>query len=566
MLHRLAPLAPLALLLLGLPGNAHATGAVLPTGGSKLAPSAVHLAVASDGTRTTRWASLALPAGGRHAWLVPARPGALVDLAGEPLLEALDEATAVRVLKPSGPAPCVTAYAPYEVMSEPLPSERATPGGATVLASVEELSRFAGEQGLSFPRSLEGRVFRDGFVLVAFLFEASAGPRRTPVVRVSDRGPSLLPLVLTQAGARPTSVTAWVLGQGSMTAGTPVTLAPRELLWGAKGSNYLALRQTALAAFRGFGWLTESAGHDLAFGGAGTTPEGLPLPSLVERYAARVAGNPEEAQACSSALGRLANQTGRFAVGCGAGAALQLPGGSGCIPAAADLDLTLATCGSLQDDLALALSGQQPAGFAVTRTAGLIPAEEYGTDVTLAEGPPRPPLLRASGYDSACEFPDASLAPPLPNTGGSNAGPGAAPGQGGLPYDPGPQYASGSSCSGNSTVYYDTSDEPSGCSGGSSSSSGDSSGSGGSSDEPGCGGDTVGGDNDGSSSDGCKGDSDSSGSSSDSCKSDSSNDSCKSDSSQASRRKIPSRSPVSRGAILFAALALPLRRLFRKPG
>ena len=93
-----ASIVALALLA---PSEARAGGAVLgetrATG-----PVAIRVATSSDGARTTRWQSVVVPAGERIAWLVPARPGARIDFAGEPFFAALDESTTVHVARPRG--------------------------------------------------------------------------------------------------------------------------------------------------------------------------------------------------------------------------------------------------------------------------------------------------------------------------------------------------------------------------------------------------------------------------------------------------------------------------------
>ncbi len=542
---------------------AHAGGATLGTDPRGLAPLGLRVALSSDGARSTRWQMAVLPPGEPVAWLVPARPGAVLDLAGEPFFAALNDATRVRVARPPSAGTANAAGAlcgpdgDLEVVRDEVPQERATPSAAqpTLLTTEAELARFATERGFALPAGLAGRAFRDGFALIALTFDAGARPSSTPVVRVTDEGAPTLPLLLTRALGSPIPVTAWVLGESPAQLGAAVDLPAAEIVWSPLGSNYLAARERAVAKYRGFGFLTEGASHELVFGGFAPSAA---QPALVETFAARVARTTPEAAACADALGRLRNAPVRFGRVCGAGALGRVPGpGDACAPAAGDADVTLATCGTTDDDLALAFSGKRVDRLSLTRAYGLIPTGTYGALVGIEPGAERATTVTSGAFDPSCGTATSPAAPRPPAT-----SPTAAPtqrGSGTSRDDGAEQTYEGSGCSGGGAVAVDTSsdtDTSDSCGGGSSSSSDDAA-----SSDSGCGGDTVGGDNDGAG-DACA--SDSSSSSGDSCGGGSSGDDCSGADAAPKRSGRSGKSPVSRAALALFALALPLRRLLRK--
>jgi hypothetical protein len=557
---RSIPLVAASILALALlaPSEARAGGAVLgeprATG-----PVAIRVATSSDGTLTTRWQSVVVPAGERIAWLVPARPGARIDFAGEPFFAALDESTTVHVARPRGGTAACGPEGSLEAISDVPPNERTQrePAGPSLLADEAELRRFAQEQGFTVPSGFGARAFRNGFSWLAIPFASSARATTTPVVRVTDDGPPSLPLVLASAVSNDVEITAFVVSEGSAQIGSNATFADGALTWSAWGSNYRSARTSTLLGYRGFGFLTEASGHDLVFGPRGMLPNGTFAPTLVSAYASRIARTPAESAACASTLLRMTNHPVRFGAVCPEGSVARLPPENECVPKAGDADISLAACGGTELDLALALSGKRIDRIAVTRAAGLLPAGSLGSFVGFAEGQHKEPLVTAK-LDDLClpavpfaQPPGPSQSPP-PRRGGT----GVASSED--PEATGTSYSSGG-CSGGTVYASDTDTSDTSDTSSDSCSSSDTTDSG-ASDDSGCGGDTVGGDNDGSS-DACSSDSSSS-DSSDSCSS-GSGDSC--DSPDASLRKGKrGKSPMSRAAFLIVALALPMRRLFRK--
>lgn len=537
-------------------GPARASGLVL--GERATGPVSLRVAASSDGTLTTRWQSMVVPAGQRVAWLVPVRPGARVDLTGDAFLAALDEATAVQVARPRGGTAACGPEGQIETIANELPTEQAQKESETpfLLANEAELQQFATSQGLVVPKGASTRAFRDGFSLLALTFESRARPTTTPVVRVTDDGPVSLPLVLADSLATDVELTTYVIAEGAVQVGSRATLPWGAVTWGLSGSTYRDERSKLLVSHRGFGFLTEAAGHDLVFGPRALLPDGTLPPSLAATYASRVARTPAESASCAAALARMTNHPVRFGVVCPPGALAAVPPESACVAKAGDSDVTTAMCGTAQDDLAIALSGKRIDRIAVTRAAGLLLAGSLGSYVGTASAEEKDPVVTAKLAETC--LPPSQLEPPGPSAPPRRTGAG---GTVSSTQDPGPSYTyDNGGCSSGGAVYVGsgsstTSSSDTGSDDSCSSSGTESS----DSDDAGCGGDTVGGDNDGSS-DACS--SDSSSDSSDSCDS-GSGDSC--DSPDASNRKgKPGKSPMSRAAFIIVALALPLRRLFRK--
>lgn len=558
LLPRLTTIAGAALAAcLGVGGTAKAGGMVV--GGT--GPVSMRVAASSDGTRTTRWQAVVVPPGERVTWLVPARPGARVDLGGEAFMRALDETTAVRVVRPNGGTTACGPEGVFETIDEGTPNERADLDGApVVLTGGADLDALAAARGLSLPAGLSARAFRDGFQLVALSFQPSARPTTTPVVRVTDDGPMSLPIVLGHAATRDVTVTTYVIAEGSQSVGTRVALPETQVTWGMRGSSYRTAREAALAPYRGFGFLTEAAGHDLVFGPRPSLPEGTLPPSLVSAYAMRVSRSPQEAAACASTLAAMTNHPVRFGTACSRGELARLAPEAECTDTSGGADVTHATCGTSSDDLAVALAGKRIDAIAVTRAVGIVPAGSTGGLVAIAPGSAKEPTVTPR-LDETCLPPTPFRPTPSPSSAPPFASDWPTPEQ---PSPATPRYKSTYSdgCGGGTMVVTDTTSDTTyedtgasdSCSSDTSDSSSDSS-----SDDVGCGGDTVGGDNDGSS-DACS--SDSSSDSSDSCSS-SSGDSCDSPETR-NHKGRRGKSPVSRAAFLVVALLLPLRRMAKK--
>ena len=166
-------------LALLLASDAGAVGGVIGPAGESLTVAEARYAVAISPAETTRWASIKLQSfPGAMAWLIPIRPGARVDEASDAWFEALELATAPRIVPTSS---CATsAAAATEIVGLPnrVTTERSLE--STVIDDVPALRAFASARGLELAPEIERR-FEDlherGFLLAAFLY-AGSGVRR----------------------------------------------------------------------------------------------------------------------------------------------------------------------------------------------------------------------------------------------------------------------------------------------------------------------------------------------------------------------------------------------------
>ncbi|MDB4946830.1 MAG: Endo,4-beta-xylanase precursor [Labilithrix sp.] len=573
------PVAAATLLTAALLFSSHAAratgGALPPAGMSEATTLDLEVAVAASTEGSTRWSRLTVGGPFTVLWLVPVRPGAALDWASDAWLDSLEAASAPRILPPEGePVGCL--FGPKAEETERWGQRGATtyPRTLAYQPTAGAARTYARDRGFGVSAAVAARIdgtYAAGYGLVALEVTAGQEIVSTPTLRVSDDGPAVLPFALSGSSRASVRLTALIVGEGG--ASVPEVVEPAPVLWTARGSDHAARRLEALAAAPGLSWIRESASHDALFDGVVVDAATSIRPAAGAYFDA--AGGPQHA-ACEQAARSVGTASGHVGRSCASGALLRVPGGTGCQPTAGSIDPALLTCGGA-DDLALALAGAAPGSAALTRLVGFVPQGRFGADVAITTGQALvSPAQRASSYAPCGLNQPAASAP-------------SAPAERPHHYE----HAEGA-CSGStsSVVYEDTGEEETiaddSCGGDSSttSTSSDSTASDDGTDDS----------SDDSSTDDSSTD-DSSGwdtkddtSSSDSCSSstdstsDSSDDSCSSSSSSSSndgcssgpdarpkasgmqhrgKRKHRGSSPMSRYALLFVALVLPLRRGLR---
>ncbi|HVJ93940.1 MAG TPA: hypothetical protein VM580_29325, partial [Labilithrix sp.] len=141
---------------LACPTSVEAAGAVLPASD---APDAafvdMRMAVAFTPTGTIRWSEVTVPAATRAMWLVPVRPGAAVDWAPTPWLDALDGATAPRILPPSTPSACPSTPELPAAWTKPRAKLPASP--LAIQTTADELAVHVAERGYRMSLTLAER-------------------------------------------------------------------------------------------------------------------------------------------------------------------------------------------------------------------------------------------------------------------------------------------------------------------------------------------------------------------------------------------------------------------------
>ena len=523
-----------------------------PPGAAQLAD--VEIAIASTPSRTTRWARLRVTgSASAFVWIVPVRPGAMLDVATDAWIEALEASTAPRVLPPTVASACATPR-DVEVTASTQHALTRGPSETNVVADVASLESALTGWGFTLPSDLRSSVMTviaTGDRLALLLFTAVASTTTTATVRVVDDAPAAIPLLLTHGAANDVHVTAYSIATGRSDVGAlpSLELNPAAVRWKQDGtSTYRAARDAALASASN-AWLVEASGQSPLF--ALRTFDGGAIPPLADSYFARAGAYGDttlDAASCASAA-RAQAASGRLVTSaCPRGALARVAGPHGaptCTEGSSAIELSpdVFRCGGLADDLAHAFSAQAPATTWVTRVAGLVPAGVYGLDAPIASSaaPERPTVIVASGYDFICSD-------PRPPGGSGTGGGGSGNGGGGTPLPPAPTPGVGAVVESDPPV--DSAD---------SAASGD--GCDGSSASGGCGGDTTASTSDASSSDSC-GSSSSSDSSTSGCGG-SSSSSTPSDCAIVGRSPTPRKSPMSRAALALLALAAVLRRVGR---
>jgi hypothetical protein len=537
------------------PGRAIAAGAVVGREGETAVLTSARLAVAIAPARHTLWAQVSVSGVGRgFAWIVPVRAGGRIDLASDAWLDALDAATTPVVLPPSAIDPAVECVAPAPQVVPPATSPRSTePAASGVFIDVATLTAFVQGAGYTMPQDLTtalGAHFASGSSVFAATYASAALPTHT--LRIVDDGPPLLPFALSATAASDTPVTAFVVASAGATAGaSPLVTDPTSISWSSDGtSTYVSARDALLATWDGARWYTETASPDLLFGGAVVLGQ-VVLPAAIGNYfelASSYGDASADPAACAMAAAVIRSESIRRPDGCPPGALGVVPGPGPCSPPEGGVEdagdgaaddggeagpgaVDGLECGGA-DDAALALASLAPASAWVSRIDGLITATSasdvpLSIESTLARAPSR---VATSGGPSCNRAP-----PPVPTS--SPTWPPSTPSEPSTAYVPPPDNpapataaaaaegcgAAADGCSSSSDPSDDGSDGSSACSS-QPSSEGDDSG--------GCG---------------------------------SSTDSSASDCT-AGRRTRGKRSPVSRVLVLFAAVAVVVRRHNRPRG
>ncbi len=460
----------------------------------------VRFAESASGLRTARWASLhVVGSAASFAWIVPVTGSAYVDATSDAWLEALEAATAPRIVPPGAPPPCgqaggVDTEGTLDHVSTLAPtSVTVAPDGAT-LSMVLAMDGFAPDPALTSALATTSAV--PGTAFVVLVYANPPADAFTQTIRVVDANPPDVPLSLVQGASPSTTVTAYLFSAaGTVVPDVTVDVGTQPVLWTGYGtSNYGPLSAASLYSTPG-SWVVDTASHGVVFG-ATALPAGQIVPALDTVYFGRAAtyGDLPDASGCLAGATQAAASSASQAFACPAGALARVSAG-GCEEAVApgEVDPGLLRCGGTADDLAVALSGLPPGSAWLTRARTVVLGGSLGSDhsVQPTPGAPLGPVFSASAYAFSCETPVGS-------TGGGAGGGSPPPASSGSSTSTGTGTAAGDLASG----VADAAASSDGCSCGSDNGSeGDSSGSCGgdssSSDGGGCSGGSSGGDSGG---------------------------------------------------------------------
>ncbi|WP_050429432.1 DUF2330 domain-containing protein [Chondromyces crocatus] len=482
---RFALLAFTPLTLAALPGDAHASGAWLPSAGQ--APVEQRVAVAVGPSRTTVWTSMRFDgSAGPVGVVIPVPSLSSLDLSSDAWLEALDVATAPRIFPPAGergtcPADPAAPDAVHVVCDED-PTQTLSPTEITVLEDAGAVALWAAQGGLTLsPGTASALGGVQGKRFVAARFVAPGGAALTRTLRVVLPGVEpVLPLALTQATAGDVLVTAWFIGEGraALPESMPVSVNEEALTWNAATleSDYEDERMAALVAAGPEGAVLECSSHDalarnVSLGGA-VSIEGV-VTSYFERAKSYGDGDASSS-ACTAAAAVALSSSARVSWSCPRAAQGVVDGMDSCVESGApgEIDPERLRCGAGADDLAVALSGMAGQEARLTRYTLRIPSNQRGVDQPLdfTPGPPVSPVLTADSVSTEdCEGGVSSSSSSSSSTGGSSSGGGTGVPSGGaggtIFYDETfvPTYM-GCGCSGTADTA-DTTYDDGGCSG-----------------------------------------------------------------------------------------------------
>ncbi|WP_437689542.1 DUF2330 domain-containing protein [Sorangium sp. So ce176] len=407
-MHRRSLALALPAVLLSFSGDALAAGALLPGAGQASVEQRV--AVAAGPERTTIWTSLRFQgASGPVALVVPVPPLAALDVSSDAWLEALEAATAPRVLPPEGVGPYCPgeggAPAPFDVTGRLAHEATLKPVEVTVLADVDAVAQWAASAGLALsPETAAQLGALQGVRFAAARFDAPGGPAVTRTLRVAmGGGAPLLPLSLTRAGEGDVLVTAWLLGdgRGALSGAAPVTLPPASLTWDASAqrSDYAELRAEVLGQARD-GALVEGAGHDALIRSIAIGSDSVD--SVVAAYFARASAYgdlPDGPGSCAAVAAAALASSLQVAASCPRAEHGVVDGAADCAesPRRDETDPELLRCGPIADDLAVGLSGLAPSSVWLTRVSMRLAAGQSGADWPLifGDGASVSPVVRA---------------------------------------------------------------------------------------------------------------------------------------------------------------------------
>jgi hypothetical protein len=379
-------------------------------------------------TRVTRWLSARVHGDATaFALVLPVRAGAFVDVASDAWMEALEAASAPRVVPPQVSPPCGIAGG-VDVEGDLSHEATVPPDAVAVAPDAATLAMELAMWGFTLSQDVASALdaaAATGSAFVVVRFPAPAPDVLTRTVRITEYEPSeiaysLAALPLAGSGAS-TGVTAYVVGDTRVGwsapdgtgAGGPLAVDPSTILWLPGGtSSYADARDALLRAHPG-GWLEETAGHGPLFFRT-PVPVAAPAAAVAQEYYERAGTYGDAAldpATCESLALSVAASTAAVAPACARGALALVGPAAPCgemVPSG-DIAPDVLRCGNAADDLALALSALVPQRAYLTRARSLFASGSSGQDAPLqpVANADRGPVLTAAAYSQACVAPDA---------------------------------------------------------------------------------------------------------------------------------------------------------------
>lgn len=387
-------------------------------------PSLVEAAVAPDSTETVRWTRAQLTSEQSvFAVYTLIDTGARVDLGSEAWLDALDEATSPRILPPVTPAACDVPDH-FDVVREGPEGSLARMTSAHAVATQGEANVLLGNLGLAQTIQLSPEAQAElaaGKKLLLLAYQAQPGVVRLPTLRIQER-PQGLP-VFRLAGPQADTkslLKLFTLGVEHVVPAHAHTLPLSLVSWSPAGSDYAAARSRWLSLSPGT-FAVESVGHSSLY--FETEVPGYPSkirPALARYFAlAKAQGAPMlDDGACFAEVTRARSAGSPVGASCGAGEVYAGTGAPCSEPAQGAFDPKLLRCAGT-DDAALFLSGLVPSRTSLVRSVASLGGLTERTSLLRSDRGPKAPWSRASS--TMCESPkDPAGVTALPSAAGAS--------------------------------------------------------------------------------------------------------------------------------------------------
>jgi hypothetical protein len=407
-LGRLAVAAATSVLCFFTAGEAIAMGRLLAPAGSERAVSQMRLAVTLAPRQSTAWWSLELQGPKRPVVLVvPAAPGTGIDAVSSRWLEALEQATAPRIVLSAGAPACAAGEGSrVHDTGDPPPVATIELSELAVLSSLDEVAAFAKTHGVAFAPADRDALseYRAAHQFVAFAYEVPEPGGATETVRMTWRGSESGPAFQLALSGAKIPVTLWTIagGRASLPPARELGIGEVAPVWKvADGrSDYPERRHAWLDSRTETSWLIEATGDDVLYDWRLLPQSSGSIEPVVRSYFFDDVGG-----ACTGKITRAKSAGGRVAPACAKGELgwVEPPDGrTPCVESAAagEIEPEALRCGAL-DDFALALSEQQIERTWVTRHRGvLFPEQPQSVEISGPDSQRVSPIVSASSRDA----------------------------------------------------------------------------------------------------------------------------------------------------------------------
>lgn len=422
--------------------DASACGACLVPPGESTVVTAHRMALSISPKQTTLWDQIEYAGNPEDfAWVLPVKPGAVIEISTDAWFEALDAATTTQVFQAQvdcggGDSGFGCGARSYGADALSLANEGSGSSGGgpsvtvvhrgtvgpfqTVTLSTKTpgvLNDWLTSAGYAIDPTTQPVVdayVAEGFDFIALRLQPGKDVQSMKPVRVVQPGASpALPLRMVAIGTGANvAVSLFLIGEGRWAAKNfGNVLVPNDLIswdFSTNSSNYGALRDSVLGQNGGATWLTS-----FAFQGAllsplqaslfmGGTRNYAPAGSfefvdtIAGAYVQQGLANGETSTGdCTAFFGGIASSTAMIANPCPAGVPLDDPS-CGAV-SGTQIDARKLACGPL-DDLAIALDGMHPSDVWLTRIEANLPRAALANDLVVEPAKVQEPvdnLMRA---------------------------------------------------------------------------------------------------------------------------------------------------------------------------